>query len=149
MTPVAVVGQPQILSRLSVAALEDLGYQVDYNGADKFTAANLGPGAICNNRLRFLQGSWKQLGWVQAGRKLISDELRQYAIQRGEAILEENKKLNQYRKSTDEFTAFKSYKSMAAVTFQPPGIFVPVDSIVSVVVRDQEGNVFSVLVTGN
>ena len=39
------------LSRLTVATLEDLGYLVNYNGADRFSASDLPRSCRCNRRL--------------------------------------------------------------------------------------------------
>ena len=39
------------LSRLSVASLDDLGYFVNYDGSDNFTASDLDASCRCNRRL--------------------------------------------------------------------------------------------------
>lgn len=37
------------ISRMTVASLEDLGYEVDYDGADAYTAADMDPSCVCSN----------------------------------------------------------------------------------------------------
>ena len=38
------------LSRVTIGALEDMGYTVDYSAADTFGRANLGSDCVCGNR---------------------------------------------------------------------------------------------------
>lgn len=46
MTPAA--GSDLPLSRITIAGLEDLGYQVDYGEAEAFDVSNLNPSCICD-----------------------------------------------------------------------------------------------------
>ncbi|GAX19822.1 hypothetical protein FisN_11Lh309 [Fistulifera solaris] len=40
------------LSRITVASLEDMGYVVDYDAADPYTAADLAPSCVCSSSLQ-------------------------------------------------------------------------------------------------
>lgn len=59
-------------SRITLGALEDLGYMVDYFQADDFTAADLGTGCACSRRLGQSIAEHRQE--VSQSRSLIGDE---------------------------------------------------------------------------
>lgn len=40
------------LSRITVASLEDMGYLVDYDAADPYTAANMSPSCVCSSNIQ-------------------------------------------------------------------------------------------------
>lgn len=40
------------VSRITIAGLDDLGYEVNYNEADPYTSSDMSPQCLCNNRLR-------------------------------------------------------------------------------------------------
>ena len=51
MTPfIEPAGNSNPFSRLTIAAMEDVGYVVDYTQADPLPAGDLGSGCVCNNR---------------------------------------------------------------------------------------------------
>lgn len=88
MTPFINRDASNPFSRISIASLEDLGYAVDYKTADPYTENNLNatiPGCVCNPRSRLLRDS---VGSHHAPQEKVSDELRQYAVQNGLALLE-------------------------------------------------------------
>ena len=90
------------VSRLTLAGLQDLGYQVDYSQAESFSAADLNPSCRCNNRLR--RNLWDKDN-VQSiidlaegptessigGRRKLSTEGRQYATAYGQGLLAQNR----------------------------------------------------------
>ena len=49
MTPIIVTGAK--ISRVTVGALDDIGYTVNYDGADRYTKNDLGASCQCNRRL--------------------------------------------------------------------------------------------------
>jgi Leishmanolysin len=92
MTPAASGSLP--ISRLTVAALEDLGFEVDYSAAQAFPATQLSSSCRCNNRVR------RQLHDVDLedeeetmnGPRRLSEEGWQSALQYGRTIIAENQK---------------------------------------------------------
>lgn len=107
------------ISRVTVASMEDMGYEVDYSAADPFTAADLGPSCKCNNleagKTLRLEGSSMISSQSQAGtqdknatvmerptiagtkqlgsgrRRKLSDVGRTHAFEYGEMLLLERK----------------------------------------------------------
>ena len=51
MTPFIIAGVPNPLSRITIASLDELGYDVDYDQADAYPASLLDPSCSCNRRL--------------------------------------------------------------------------------------------------
>jgi hypothetical protein len=92
-----------MLSRITIGSLQDLGYKVNYNKADKYTKANLGPGCTCpstrRTRRRFLaHGDTMHLGQLRpssdnqttrggAARRKISESAHQMAVEYGQSLL--------------------------------------------------------------
>ena len=75
---------------MTVGAMADLGYTVDYNGADKYTKADLGAACQCRRRLGENEDSFEEvvtLGNHHRERKL-SDEGHKTAIEQGMAFLD-------------------------------------------------------------
>ena len=71
------------LSRLTIGTLQDIGYSVNYNQADPYTANDMNPGCVCNRR---------RLGRSHAQsttpkRRKLSQEGQDAAIAYGEALL--------------------------------------------------------------
>lgn len=124
MTP-SLSGPAQPLSRITIAALEDLGYTgVQYGPADPFTAGDLSPDcnlvAGCNRRRL---GSHQS----QSKRKLnIDEEARANAVAYGKNLLKE-RKVDQERNPTPGYVG---------------------DKIVSVIYRDGNG-IHDVIVTAD
>ena len=69
------------LSRITVGNLDDMGYVVDYSNADPFTAADLDPSCVCRRR------NLRDEARTKTEQEPLSDELRQYAIRKGQEIL--------------------------------------------------------------
>ena len=94
------------VSRLTIAGLEDLGYEVDYSQAESFTAADLNPSCVCNNRLRRslsdvgetksfrdeeVETSADETIFMGDKRRNLSVEGHQYATEYGQSILKKNR----------------------------------------------------------
>ena len=98
MTSAANTNLP--VSRLTLAGLEDLGYEVDYSQAESFTMADLNPSCVCNNRLRrtLIDGD-DTLSFAEASdsnstgnrRRKLSIAGNQYATEYGQSILAKNR----------------------------------------------------------
>ena len=82
------------LSRLTVATLEDLGYLVNYDGADSFSAADLDASCRCNRRLGHGGGGGEDTPKVtgRRKRKLSTAEMapRKAAFNFGKERLQDN-----------------------------------------------------------
>lgn len=91
------------ISRITIGALEDLGYGVDYSKADPFTAADLDPACSCVRRrnLRVLQNQGNN-GKKDAPPGL-SKKGEEQAIQFGYGILAENL-AKEYPEAPDNLT---------------------------------------------
>ena len=85
------------LSRITIAGLEDIGYEVDYRNAESFTRNDLNPNCVCNRRRRTLMdmihGETHQLGLrlPDTHRRELSGELLEVAITYGKALLAKRK----------------------------------------------------------
>ena len=84
------------LSRVTVATLEDIGYQVDYTKSDPFGRADLDPSCVCRRRRNLWDGGHGEVLHLGSDnqralrREPLSEDLRQYAIQQGLKILEKS-----------------------------------------------------------
>lgn len=97
------------LSRVSIGALEDLGYDVDYTNAGAYTSEDINPSCLCNNRkerqLRQKASLFDgkhgdvvllddlipdQSRRANREQRQLSESLRQYAITYGLQILDES-----------------------------------------------------------
>ncbi len=79
------------LSRISIAALEDLGYQVDYSQATPFSTDLLSPSCVCNaENTRSLKDQVTRVQRPSAA----SQEARQNAIEYGRAKLKSARSAN-------------------------------------------------------
>lgn len=96
MTPSA--GSKLVMSELTIAGLEDLGYSVSYDEAEPFTRANMDSSCLCNRRgLRGLLEDGEEAsfsvdreGTVSRDRRL-SDEGNDVATQYGQMLLQQNR----------------------------------------------------------
>jgi hypothetical protein len=96
MTPSA--GSQLVMSRLTIAGLEDLGYQVSYDEAEAFTRSSMHSSCLCNRRgLRGLledeedaSFSVDRNGTVSRERRL-SDSGYDAATQYGQMLLQQNR----------------------------------------------------------
>ena len=137
MTGFLNAGVPNPISRITIASLEDLGYQVDYSKADTYGTEDLGTGCTCTRRQRSLldmsHGEIRQFGLRSPSstpRRRLNEELREYAIERGRAFLANNTAAGPV-----------SSKDASNEEYEYVG-----DQVVSVVVED-DGSIFSVVVT--
>lgn len=80
------------LSRITVASLEDIGYDVSYDNADPFGTADLNPACVCRRRHMLAKGDANLLTDDAADgprqRRRLSEDLRQKAITYGLSVLE-------------------------------------------------------------
>jgi hypothetical protein len=78
------------LSRLTVAALEDLGYQVDYTMADSFSGSMIASSCHCG-RFRSLVATLSREATLETRghRRKLSEEMKTYAIKQGHEFLRE------------------------------------------------------------
>lgn len=91
------------LSRITIAMLEDMGYEVSYATADEYTVASLDdsdPTCVCGRRERVRRNMWDSehgqavpLGERKTDKqdRELSDEVREYAILFGLEILAESR----------------------------------------------------------
>jgi len=132
-------GRLNPLSRITIASLEDLGYEVDYSTADAYGRSDLGAGCTCTRRLRSIldmaHGETQQLGLRSPNtpRRRLSEEMRDHAIGYGRAIMANR-------------TASLSVGRRAELASEKGFSYVG-DQVVSVVVEDVDGSIFSVVVT--
>ena len=131
-------GRLNPLSRITIASLEDLGYEVDYSTADAYGRSDLGAGCTCTRRQRSIldmaHGETQQLGLRSPNtpRRRLSVEMRDKAIEYGRAML-----ANQTVSLSVEQTKLASEEGLTYVG----------DQVVSVVVEDVDGSIYSVVVT--
>ncbi|CAB9506875.1 zinc metalloendopeptidase [Seminavis robusta] len=94
MTPMLVDAAdgstPFQLSRITIASLQDMGYQVDYGAADPYTSANMGSSCTCNSR-RFRRDD--HFSPIPA----MSDELQRKAVAYGRQVLTKKRQQRQRR----------------------------------------------------
>lgn len=79
---------PYQLSRITVAAMQDIGYEVDLSAADPYTSANMDASCVCNN------GRHADKTEVHPA---LSDELREEATAYGKRVLTRKHKDRQRR----------------------------------------------------
>jgi hypothetical protein len=96
MTPTYFINSdgsvPYQFSRVSVAALQDLGYTVNFNAADEYTAANMDASCVCNKQ--------QQQQSPKSKIPPLSDELREKAIKYGQEFLQDKHNRRQIRLQT-------------------------------------------------
>jgi Leishmanolysin len=135
MTPAVNNGVQNPLSRITIASLEDLGYQVSYTQADAYRSSNLGPGCSCrrrDNRGLLRQGTATTTATVSTPpRRKLSDKMRQYAIEQGREYLAS-------QPSVPATTLTKMRRS---------GVRYVGDQFVTVYVLDANGTIFDVHVS--
>jgi hypothetical protein len=93
---------PSILSRITIGSLQDLGYQVDYSKADRYTFSNLARECICRPprpRQRTMAdmshgetillglGNSRQNSGVVRRRRALSDAAHRMAVEYGQVVL--------------------------------------------------------------
>jgi Leishmanolysin len=86
MTGIINTTATSLLSRITIATLEDIGYKVDYSTADPYDVANLNPSCICNETQRRLVRGVSHVEARLRWRRL-SDESRQDALDYGQSLL--------------------------------------------------------------
>jgi hypothetical protein len=97
MTPV-LDGIASPRSRITVASLEDMGYDVDYAKADVFTSFDIGISCFCaprrqlqevkSQRVKVIGRNERSLTLTTSKQPQISDKGYQKAVQYGKSILE-------------------------------------------------------------
>lgn len=87
MTPTLNNGVDNTLSRITIAAFEDIGYNVSYAAAGPFGRSDLGAGCACSRRLSTDTPGLQRRG----NRRLLSDKSHQMAIAYGKSVLAQNR----------------------------------------------------------
>jgi hypothetical protein len=89
----SAAGSSLPFSRITIGGLEDLGYEVNYNAADPFTASDMNPECRCNNvvRRRFLQDGDDGVHNIGGHDRRLSDEGRGTATTYGREVLARNR----------------------------------------------------------
>jgi hypothetical protein len=117
------------LSRISLGALEDLGYLVDYSAADPYTSADMSQSCTCLGR------NTPDLPDGLPSGPSMSEELRAKATAFGKQVLREKHNRRQRRlKSKPRYLKRKKQKDYVG------------DRVVSLVLREH-GRLFSMVVT--
>ena len=120
------------LSRITIASLLDMGYEVNFSAADNFTAQDLGSCPVCSDRRRRIVkavATRHLLGQTSPSRQQLSASVRQYALDYGLSILAQESSLMGPRSD-----------------FEGNGIEFIGSTVIAVVVKDGDA-VFSVVVT--
>ena len=104
------------LSRVTIGALDDMGYQVDYSSADTFTGNDLSsdPSCNCNRRLGHDETTRVQVG-DEPWHRGLSEEGRQAAVANGLAFLREMRLTGAQEKDEDKSEAELVYTGDAFV----------------------------------
>lgn len=97
-------GSSQPLSPITLAALEDLGYNVDYSAADKFSADDINGNCLCRRRDRNIRALSTSKEEEPNARRRLSEAGEQAAIAFGQAILSERSAESAFRLDGDEIT---------------------------------------------
>jgi Leishmanolysin len=130
-----------LLSRLSIATLEDIGYTVNYAAADTYTVANMGRRCVCRRSkvrgrdlsivkpIEILTNNTKSN--VSGMKRKLSDKGLQHAIAHGKKFL---------------LDARKRYNSKPTDT-TPLGLKYVGSDFISVLYTDGANGIFSVIVT--
>lgn len=123
------------LSRITIGALLDQGYEVDFSAADSFAAQDLGICPPCGDRRKLdVVAFTRQLVRSPSSRGMrrqqLSDSVRQHAIDFGLSLLDE------------KASAWSGRSNEAG------GIRFAGDSAIAVVVQDEDA-LFSILVTAD
>ena len=79
-----IISEHHLLSRVTIATLEDIGYQVDYDQADSYSLRDINPACACNRRLR------QSSDLTRSKRRKLSDEGREGAIRHGRSLIQDN-----------------------------------------------------------
>jgi hypothetical protein len=127
------------ISRMTIASLADLGYQVDYSKADSFRKEDLDPSCTCNNSTgrrtledNAMAGPAATVDTVP--RRHLSSTGRQQAITYGKTILAANKPPSSF--------------VLRDGLYQQDDVVYIGDQVVSVFVMEN-GSIFDVVVTAD
>jgi Leishmanolysin len=129
------------LSRLTVATLEDIGYTVNYAEADPYTVADMNRNCVCKNSKKIRNRDLsivkpieiltnKTNSSMSGTKRMLSNEGLQHAIAHGKKYL---------------LAARKRYHSNPAGTLS--GLTSVGSDFISVIYKDGENGIFSVIVT--
>ena len=91
LTPLLTQGEDARLSSMTLAAIEDLGYKVDYDAADQYNEGNLDLQKCCKVAPSDMQ---PQIS-LQKGKEVSSNEARNKAIEYGKKLLLERSRMQQ------------------------------------------------------
>jgi Leishmanolysin len=137
------------LSRITIGSLEDIGYTVDYSPAGNYTRDHVDPDCLCDGsdqslRRRIAHGASHFLldlnESTKPARRQLSDEVRQVAIDYGQALLQANSQAYALSRSGSS-TSGSSIDSLEA-----DGLLYIEDQIVSVLVQDIDDEIYGVVV---
>lgn len=125
------------LSRITIASLQDLGYEVDYSTAESFGRANLGSGScVCNRRtlLDMEHGETRQLGLGHPSTqpRRLGQATRQVALDYGRGILAERAAASSSSSSVSSSNGKPVNNSLVLDEYVG-------DQVVSVIVQDVGG----------
>jgi hypothetical protein len=125
-------GSSQPLSPITLAALEDLGYSVDFTKADSFSSSDISSSCLCNRRLRS-----KTLMTIEGDaptiRRRLSGEGELAALNFGKAVLAMRKAVSSIRDNADIFLENVDGSSQIDIGDQ-----------VLLVLYEENGHIFSV-----
>jgi Leishmanolysin len=130
------ISEVNILSRLTIATLEDIGYTVSYDEAEPYTSANMGRRCVCRrSKVRNLSivkpieiSANNTNSNVSGMKRMLSDEGLKHAIAHGKKYLLAKRK--QY-----------------SPTGTPSGLKYVGSDLISVIYKDGDNGIFSVIVT--
>jgi Leishmanolysin len=152
MTGSLLQGSKAILSRITVASLQDLGYSVDYTQADTYTKDNLGPNCACKTRkerslLDMRHGETVPLGRLRAPTKNKSTPVRRLSAQAHQMAMEYGQSLLSQRSATlkDEQRRILQRGDNNDTTGSGNSLVYVGDQVVSVLVQDG-GHAYGVIV---
>ena len=78
-----------ILSRVTIGALEDIGYKVDYGTADSYSTGNINPSCLCNSGRVVRRSLRQRTQFTSRQRRNLSNDNLQHAVSYGQSLLEE------------------------------------------------------------
>lgn len=155
-------GVTNFLSRISIATLEDMGYQVDYSSADPFRASNLGPGCACRRRsLRGNDDDYDEYNKVSGDTASVSTGRKQFNNSTATTRTDRRRRTNtrHHRQLSDEMLQYAIEQGKEYLQAQPSlpdatmeklkkdsGILYEGDQYVTVWVRDTNDLIFDVQV---
>jgi hypothetical protein len=105
------------ISRITIASLEDIGYEVNYDVADPYGSSDLGS-CSCQSNNRNLRSKPKK--------RKLSQEMHDYATKRGRDMLNKNAAKNDEMENTSEAVYFGDKMMIVYVEEEGEIVGVPV-----------------------